>query len=124
MTTFYKTKDDHVVIKINDSFYFDLTVSDILTVKPEIVGQYKDSNCTIPVYTGLTLSDEAKQYLTYIIAPFRDKVKYMTFHGGFIEIRLTTDDYMDFPDYDNFPKDFIIADRKDNHHYTLEELGL
>lgn len=124
MATFYKTKNNHVLVKIGDNIYFDLTVDDILTEKPEIIGEYTDSNCTTPVHKGPLLSDPAKVYLINIIKPFRDKVKYITFDNDFIEIVLTNGDYMDFPDYDNFPKNFIITSRDDKHHYTLEELGL
>lgn len=124
MATFYKTKNNHVLVKIIDGVYLDLNTNDILTEKPEIVGEYTDSNCTTPVHKGPLLSDSAKIYLKNIIEPFRDKVKFITFDHHFIEIVLTNGDYMDFPDYSVFPKYFISASRNDDHQYTLEELGL
>lgn len=124
MTTFYKTKNNHVLIEITTGVYFDITTTLIVTEKPEIIGEYTDSNCTTPVHKGPILSDPAKVYLRNIIEPFRDKVKYITFDASYIVIVLINGDYMDFPDYNAFPKDFIIANKNDKHHYTLEELGL
>lgn len=124
MATFYKTKNNHVLINIGDSIYFDLTVDDILTEKPEIIGEYTDSNCTTPVRKGPNISKRAEFWLKDIIAPFRDKVKFITFGNNFIEIVLTNGDYMDFPEYNIFPKGFISARKDDDHQYTLEELGL
>ena len=124
MTTFYKTDNNHVLVKIADNIYFDLTVSDVLTEKPNIIGEFKDSNCTTPVRKGPNISIVAKAWLKDVIAPFRDKIDYITFHSDYIGITLINGDGMSFPDYDVFPKNFIIADRMDNYKYSLEELGL
>ena len=124
MTTFYKTKDNYVIIEITNGVYFDITTADILTKKPEIIGEYTDSNCTTPVRKSPIISDPAKIYLKNIIEPFRNKVKYITFDSDYIAIILNDDDCMSFPDYDKFSKDFITANKNDKHHYTLEELGL
>ena len=124
MATFYKTKNNHVLVKIGDSIYFDLTDNYVLTEKPEIIGEFKDSNCTTPIRKGPTFSIVAKAWLKDVIAPFRDKIDYITFHGNYIGITLVNGDGMSFPDYDVFPKNFIIADGIDDYKYTLEELGL
>lgn len=124
MTTFYKTKNNHVLVKIIDDVYLDLDTNEILTKKPEIIGEYTDSNCTTPVHKHPIISKIAKSYLKDVIAPFRDKVKYITFDNNFMEIVLTNSDYMDFPNYTSFPKSFINANINNKHQYTLEELGL
>ena len=78
------------------------------------------------------LDDSEKRYLSAVIRPFRDKVKYITkisceFIGGpsdyyFIMIRFV-DEYFDMH-FPYFSKDTMYKGMKLDYKYTLEELGL
>ena len=82
-------------------------------------------------HTEQILDDSEKQYLSAVIRPFRDKVKYIT-KGSDEELWDSSDyrlmitfanEYFDmyFP---SFSKDTMYKGMKLDHKYSLEELGL
>ena len=80
---------------------------------------------TIEVEVPDILNKEEKEYLSYVIKPFRHRIEYISkFKSGSdlrISIKMIDGDFMYFPKfvYPNMYKGLIL-DRK----YTLEELGL
>lgn len=71
------------------------------------------------------LDDKEKEYLSYVIRPFRNRVKSIKklsyFKKCWIKIKLTTDEDIDFP---LFKEDKMYKGMKINIEYTLEELGI
>lgn len=70
------------------------------------------------------LDDKEKEYLSYVIRPFRDRVKYikkMLGNDFFIKINLTNYEEIDFP---YLKKDTMYKGMEIDKEYTLEELGL
>lgn len=73
------------------------------------------------------LDDVEKKYLSAVIKPFRDKVKYMLKNSSDVEsISIVLEDkerreYFNFP---YFKKGTMYQGMKANKRYTLEELGL
>lgn len=71
------------------------------------------------------LDDKEKEYLSYVIRPFRNRVKNIKKISHckkcWIKIKLTTDEGIDFP---FFKKDKMYKGMKIDKEYTLEELGL
>lgn len=72
------------------------------------------------------LDKEEKEYLSFVIKPFRDKVQYIaklcSGNGKyFIDIKLSGDDNTSFP---YFEKDKMYKGMESYKQYTLEDLGL
>lgn len=71
------------------------------------------------------LDDEEKEYLSVVIRPFKDKVKYIAKYGDsrleFISIKLVGDSAMLFP---YFKKGTMYKGMELEEQYTLKELGL
>lgn len=71
------------------------------------------------------LDDVEKEYLSAVIKPFKDKVKYIRKYdcpiGEFIEIGISNDAAITFP---NFKKGTMYKGMELNREYSLEELGL
>lgn len=71
------------------------------------------------------LDDEEKEYLSVVIRPFKDKVKYIRKYDcpirEFIEIGISNDATITFP---NFKKGTMYKDMEADKEYTLKELGL
>ena len=71
------------------------------------------------------LDEEEKEYLSNVIRPFRDKVKYIvkeTFiNEEFINITIKNDSSLCFP---CFEKETMYKGMEEDKEYTLEELGL
>lgn len=80
---------------------------------------------TIEIEVPDILTKEEKEYLSYVIKPFRHRIEYISkFKSGSdlrISIKMIDGDFMYFPKfvYPNMYKGLIL-DRK----YTLKELGL
>lgn len=73
------------------------------------------------------LNEAEKNYLSAVIEPFRDKVKYISKQKNFdklmefIHIDLSDGDVADFP---NFKADTMYKGMEVDKDYTLQELGL
>lgn len=71
------------------------------------------------------LNEEEKEYLSVVIRPFKDKVKYIAKYGDsrleFISIKLVGDSAMLFP---YFKKGTMYKGMELEKQYTLKELGL
>lgn len=71
------------------------------------------------------LNEEEKEYLSVVIRPFKDKVKYIAKYGDsrleFISIKLVGDSAMLFP---YFNKNTMYKGMELEKQYTLKELGL
>lgn len=71
------------------------------------------------------LDDVEKEYLSAVIKPFKDRVKYINKWdcpiGEFIEIGISNDAAIPFP---NFKKGTMYKGMEVNKNYTLKELGL
>lgn len=71
------------------------------------------------------LDNEEKEYLSVVITPFKDKVKYIAKYGDsrleFISIKLVGDSAMLFP---YFNKNTMYKGMELEKQYTLKELGL
>ena len=72
------------------------------------------------------LSDKEKEYLSAVIKPFRDKVKYIKKYADessyeYIVIAFVNYERLMFP---SFKKSTMYVGMKKNKNYTLEELGL
>ena len=71
------------------------------------------------------LDDVEKEYLSAVIKPFKDRVKYISKWdcpiGEFIEIGISNDRAIPFP---NFKKNTMYKGMEVNKNYTLKELGL
>ena len=80
---------------------------------------------TIKVEVADILDEKEKEYLSYVIKPFRHRIEYIRkFKSGIslcISIKMIDGDFMNFPNfvYPNMYKGLVL-DRK----YTLKELGL
>lgn len=78
-------------------------------------------------YKEPILTKEEKAYLSAVIMPFRDKVKYMLKNSSDVEsISIVLEDkerreYFNFP---YFKKGTMYQGMEGNRRYTLEELGL
>ena len=85
-------------------------------------GEYKVVKIPKPV-----LDDVEKEYLSYVIKPFRKRIKYVykySCENGDSEriVVITKDcDYLDFP---KFKKGSMYKNMKVGKEYSLEELGL
>ena len=71
------------------------------------------------------LDEEEKEYLSNVIKPFRDRVKYIKKKGcdniEYIAIIIKNDDNLMFP---NFEKGTMYKNLELNKEYSLEDLGL
>lgn len=73
------------------------------------------------------LDKKEKEYLSYVIRPFRNRVKnikkisHHDYKKCWIKIKLTTDEGIDFP---FFKEDTMYKGMEMNKEYTLKELGL
>lgn len=73
------------------------------------------------------LDDEEKEYLSAVIKPFRDKVKYMlknSYNEEFISIVLEDKERREYFNFPYFKKGTMYKGMEINKRYTLEELGL
>lgn len=78
-------------------------------------------------YKEQILTEKEKTYLSSVIKPFRDKVKYMlknSFNKEFISIVLEDKERKEYFNFPYFKKGTMYQGMKANKRYTLEELGL
>lgn len=78
-------------------------------------------------YKEQILDDVEKKYLSAVIKPFRDKVKYMlknSFNEEFISIVLEDKERREYFNFPYFKKGTMYQGMEANKRYTLEELGL
>ena len=92
------------------------------TLNKLLNGEYKVVKLHKPI-----LDEKEKEYLSYVIRPFRDRVKYL-FKGiflsnnfEFIGITFNDDDIMFFP---SFEVGIMYKGMELEKEYTLEDLGL
>lgn len=80
---------------------------------------------TVYEYKPKILDNTEKRYLSNVIRPFRDKIKYIEkrniSRGDYIRIMIQNTNICDLP---YFEKDTMYKGMKLYRHYTLEELGL
>lgn len=73
------------------------------------------------------LDEKEKEYLAYIIKPFKDKVEYLykesTLNNNkeWLSIKMKDNEYVHFP---SFKKDSMYKGMELERNYSLEELGL
>ncbi len=71
------------------------------------------------------LDEKEKEYLSNVIRPFRNKVKYIQKDYGckteYISIELKSNEYVNLP---YFEEDTMYKNMELNKEYTLEELGI
>lgn len=73
------------------------------------------------------LDDAEKKYLSAVIKPFRDKVKYMlknSCNEEFISIVLEDKERREYFNFPYFKKGTMYQGMEESKRYTLEELGL
>lgn len=78
-------------------------------------------------YKEQILDDVEKKYLSAVIKPFRDKVKYMLKNSCNVEFISIVLEYKERREYFNFPyfkKGTMYQGMEVNKRYTLDELGL
>ena len=94
----------------------DITLIDILKGKYNIVKISKS-----------VLTDKEKAYLSSVIRPFRNRIKYICKNNNedgdteFLDVQLDDNDFMAFP---NFKKGTMYKGMELGMGYTLEELSL
>ena len=85
-------------------------------------GKYKVIKLPKPI-----LDEKEKEYLSYVIRPFRNRIKYICKNNNedgdteFLDVQLDGNDFMAFP---NFKKGTMYKGMEFEKKYTLEELGL
>ena len=73
------------------------------------------------------LTEKEKEYLSYVIRPFRNRIKYICKNNNedgdteFLDVQLDGNDFMAFP---NFKKGTMYKGMKVSKSYTPGELGL
>ena len=72
------------------------------------------------------LDKKEKEYLSYVIRPFRDKIQYLykTKNDDSEYIEFKFNDAYDFMCFPNFEKGTMYKGMEANRKYSLEELGL
>ena len=135
------TKIRNGEIKYGDKFLFDNKIEieyilshggPILAYKED--GKWKDMfeeynlhslSDKIEPITKELLDKEEKEYLEYVIRPFRNEIEYIKkkslTESEYIYVVVLNNDALTFP---NFKKGTMYKGLKDNVEYTLEELGL
>ena len=71
------------------------------------------------------LDEQEKDYLSFVIKPFKNRIKYIekitTLSKSYIHIVFKDEDTMTFP---NFPYGTLYKNMRDNYRYRLKDLGL
>ena len=73
------------------------------------------------------LTEKEKEYLSYVIRPFRNRIKYICKNNNededteFLDVQLDGNDFMALP---NFKKGTMYKGMEFEKKYTLEDLGL
>ena len=122
-------------VDINDDIKYKFTEKHLVSIEP-------DGYCNMAMYTfsGLlngtyklikipksVLDKKEKEYLAYVIRPFKDKIEYLykkshlDNKNEWISIKMKDDEYVHFP---SFKKDAMYKGMELDKKYTLEELGL
>ena len=88
--------------------------------------KFLDQEVEIEIENEELLSKEEKEYLSFVIKPFRDRIKYIekirVFSTRYIFIFLEDNDTMTFP---NLPSNRKMYENMiEDYKYTLGELGL
>lgn len=85
-----------------------------------------NGNNTVVKTSKPILDDAEREYLSTVIRPFRDKVKFIRKCKTLLESRgwITIDTETDFAILPLFEKDKMYIGMEYDRHYTLEELGL
>ena len=114
----YKFSKDYLIMEITDvgwtraSFY----LVDLLNGKLKIVKLPKS-----------ILTEKEKEYLSAVIKPFRNRIKYICKNNNedgdtdFLDVQLDGNDFMAFP---NFKKGTMYKGMELNKEYTIKDLGL
>lgn len=97
---------------------FSETLNDILTDLYDVVKLHESPKSI--------LTEKEKEYLSYVIRPFRDRVNYIcksdeNMELEYINIRFDVDDFVFLP---NFKKGTMYKGMEPNKEYTIKDLGL
>lgn len=106
-----------------------------VTHRIDIYGEYDMCDDTWEEYKEPVLDDEEKKYLSAVIKPFRDRVKYIYKTNEIDDCSQLISIYMERYDYEenlrceymdlpHFKKDTMYKNMEAGKKYTLEELGL
>lgn len=128
-------KTENKIVYINDpenlSFYIDNFRNDLTNKRDneyDIIKVEKVQYKTAFERKEEVLDETEKRYLTGVIRPFRDKIKYikkidrtLILEKAYLKIMLKDDDMMNLPD---FEKGTMYKGMKIDREYTLKELGL
>jgi hypothetical protein len=101
--------------------YTEYKENEVLIVAPSY---NEDDVICIALKKSDILDDMEKEYLSYVIKPFRNRIEFIKKIKSFkyyIYIKLKDDDDMMFP---NLPNKKMYKNMKENQPYKLEELGL
>ena len=115
----------------SDEMFEPFTEEDIKKHFEEYAKSFKDYDIKVEVKKKEPILDEEeKKYLSAVIRPFRDRVKYITKYCAdnhqYISIRVkpfgtSFEECIEFP---LFNKNTMYKGMKEYNHYTLEELGI
>ena len=118
-------EDTDFKLTVNGLFYYDnrtFTWEKSLLLDDILIGQRK--------IIKSILTEKEKEYLSAVVKPFKDKVKYIVKQQGFKDserlpvefiIIYVDDEKLILPSYD---KDTLYKDMKLAEKYTVEDLGL
>ena len=118
-------EDTDFKLTVNGLFYYDnrtFTWEKSLLLDDILIGQRK--------IIKSRLTEKEKEYLSAVVKPFKDKVKYIVKQQGFKDserlpvefiIIYVDDEKLILPSYD---KDTLYKDMKLAEKYTVEDLGL
>ena len=98
---------------------FSETLNDILTDLYDVVKLHESPKSI--------LTEKEKEYLSYVIRPFRNRINYICKNNNedgdteFLDVQLDGNDFMAFP---NFKKGTMYKGMELGKGYSLKELGL
>lgn len=117
----YKLTEEHLMYTSDDGWHMMPT-----TISYLLNGKYKVVKIPKPI-----LDDVEKEYLSYVIKPFRNRIKYFYKYpcganGNYeaITAKIETYGYCDCLNFPKFKKGSMYKNMKAGKEYSVEELGI
>ena len=130
----FKVKNTHDILDGRSKYNIVITENGLIEIvgksifeKEQLLTELLNGNCKVIKLSKPILDEKEMEYLSAVIRPFRDRVKYLfkgifrSYNSEFIAIAFNDDDIMFFP---SFEVGIMYKGMELEKEYTLEDLGL
>lgn len=129
----FKVENTHDILDGRSKYNFVITENGLIEIvgksifeKEQLLTKLLNGNYKVIKLPKPILDEKEREYLSYVIRPFRDNIKYLykTKNEDSEYIEFKFNDAYDFMCFPNFEKGKMYKGMSIDKRYSLEELGL